>query len=81
MEIIAPRNIASPDQVLLCERFSEALDTFQKAQWDRAADQCKDILASYPDDGPTRFYLSLCERYQCGASEREDPRIIRMDAK
>ena len=81
MEIVAPRNSASPDQVLLCERFSEALDTFQKAQWGRAADRCKDILASYPGDGPARFYLSLCERYQSGAAEPDDPRIIRMDAK
>ena len=81
MEIVAPRNSASPEQVLLCERFSEALDTFQKAQWDRAADRCKDMLTSYPEDGPARFYLSLCERYQSGAAEPDDPRIIRMDAK
>ncbi|MGH8612276.1 MAG: CHASE2 domain-containing protein [Gammaproteobacteria bacterium] len=81
MEIVAARSAASPDQILLCERFSEALDIFQKAQWDRAADRCKDMLASYPGDGPARFYLSLCERYQSGAAEPDDPRIIRMDAK
>jgi adenylate cyclase len=81
MEIVAPRNSASPDHVLLCERFSEALDIFQKAHWDRAADRCKDMLTSYPEDGPARFYLSLCERYQSGAAEPDDPRIIRMDAK
>ncbi|MGH8531338.1 MAG: CHASE2 domain-containing protein [Gammaproteobacteria bacterium] len=81
MEIVATRTSASPDQVLLCERFSEALDTFQKAQWGRAADQCKDMLTSYPGDGPARFYLSLCERYQSAAAEPKDPRIIRMDAK
>ncbi|MGH8509632.1 MAG: adenylate/guanylate cyclase domain-containing protein, partial [Gammaproteobacteria bacterium] len=81
MEIVAARSGASPEHVLLCERFSEALDIFQKAHWDRAADRCKDILASYPDDGPARFYLSLCERYQNGAAEPEDPSVIRMDAK
>ena len=35
----------------------------------------------YPQDGPARFYSSLCERYQGGATLPDDPSVVVMDAK
>jgi adenylate cyclase len=81
IEVLTTRSNASQTQVLLCERFSEALDTFHKGQWAKAASRFEDILEDHLNDGPARFYLSLCEQYQSGSSQPEDPCIVRMDAK
>jgi adenylate cyclase len=81
IEILAIRSNASQIQVILCERFAEALDIFQKGEWVNAADRFEAILEDYPDDGPARFYLSVCERNQSRSSQPEDLRIISMDVK
>ncbi len=80
VEILAIKEDAQEAQVLLCERFRDALYTFQAARWDAAAEQFEAFLESYPEDGPARFYLALCHRYRSGTPP-EDPSIIRMEAK
>jgi adenylate cyclase len=81
VEILSTKTGAREAQVLLCERFSEALAAFQTAHWDEAADRFEAILEGYPDDGPARFYLALCQSYRAGTAPPEDPGIIRMTAK
>lgn len=81
VEILAKQEEASSDHLLLCERFAEALSLFNKAQWRAAGLSFASILDGYPQDGPTRFYFSLCERYQGGATLPDDPSVIVMDAK
>jgi adenylate cyclase len=81
VEILSMGSDASAERTLLCERFSDAIAAYQSAQWDKAADRLEAILQAYPDDGPSRFYLTLCHRYRTGTAPPEDPRIIRMEAK
>lgn len=81
VEILAKQEMASNAHVLLCERFAEALNFFNKAQWRKAELSFASILDDYPQDGPARFYFSLCERYQGGATPSDDPSVIVMDAK
>lgn len=82
VEILAKQEDASSDHLVLCERFAEALNLFNKAQWRAAGLSFASILDGYPQDGPARFYFSLCERYQGGTlPPEEDPSVIVMEAK
>lgn len=47
----------------LYQYFAAGLRTFREERWQEAADIFKAILARYGDDGPSRYYLRLCEQY------------------
>ena len=81
VEIVASLEHATDRQVRLCGQFSEALVVFHASQWAQATEAFETILREFPDDGPTRFYLTRCMTYQSGTPAPEDPRIIRMDVK
>jgi adenylate cyclase len=80
-EIMAWKTTVNADQVSLCERFAEALDFFKQHQWAKAVDHFEAILSDYPEDGPSRFYLSRCHYYQAQPPSVEDPCLIRMLSK
>ena len=59
VELIAHKQKASPEQIVLNEMFASALDTYLQ-QKNSAIQKWKDILNLFPDDGPARFYLHIC---------------------
>jgi len=81
VEVLAYRGDATPAMVDLCDRFAEALDRFGRADWTWAGELFKAILGRYPQDGPSGFYLDLCERFGKGQAPTEDPGIVNMTAK
>jgi adenylate cyclase len=81
VEVIAQHTSASQAQVLLTERFAETLASFHALQWKKAAAGFEQILSSYPEDGPARFYLARCRQYLDGAPQPDDPGVIRMQSK
>ncbi len=44
--------------------FSVGLDAFRGRRWNEAIEAFHAYIAGYGDDGPSRFYLQLCERYR-----------------
>lgn len=48
----------------LCTRFAAARSVFQVGDWSLAREKFAALLDLYPDDGPSRYYLSLSLRYQ-----------------
>lgn len=81
VEVMAKREKVTDQQVRLCQRFAEALLTFESQQWSNASQLFEAILKNYPDDGPSRFYLDRCRDYMEQAPEGDNPSVIRMDAK
>jgi adenylate cyclase len=81
MEILAKREAARSDQIQLCERFTAALEVFSAQHWADAAASFETIIERFPDDGPSRFYLSHCRRYAAEGPGEGDPTVIRLDAK
>ena len=57
-----------PHDRALLAGFAAALACFEAERWAAAAAGFEALLADHPDDGPTRFYLERCRRYQCGAA-------------
>ena len=64
VELLSARSLASQEQLWLCGIFAESLRAYQSQHWDEARHGFNKILGIFPADGPSRFFLSLCERYR-----------------
>jgi adenylate cyclase len=80
-EVLALAAHATPEQFRLCERFAEGLNAFQAHRWQRARELFEGILAGWPDDGPTRFYIRRCEQIFAEGEDEPDLEVIKMDIK
>lgn len=82
VEILASADAATDVQKRLAERFAAALGVFHQGEWGGALAAFEDLQQEFPDDGPTRFYISRCKAYLSGTTQPPDnPHVIKMDAK
>lgn len=81
VEIMATTAHQTEAQLQLAEGFAAALETYQSGDWQGAADRFTALLAQYPDDGPSGFYLARCRTYLEGAPAPDDPGVVRMESK
>jgi adenylate cyclase len=80
-ELLSQQEDCSNEQLSLCQDFSQALEAFQQGYWAEAAGAFSAAGERCGDDGPSRFYMGLCEQYQ-GKPPREDwDGVIAMDRK
>lgn len=79
-ELVAYRQSASKQQLWLCETFANALDAYQLKKWHEASQYFHEILSTFPSDGPTHYFLSLCAKYQNESPAAHWP-ILRIDSK
>lgn len=61
--------------------FQEALDRFRRQLWDEAAGKFTAVIRQSGDDGPSRFYLNLCERFRKDPPGESWDGVIRMEEK
>lgn len=57
LELFDARARAKPWELKLCDQFAEALRTFGQGDSEQALLRFRAILETFPEDGPTRFYL------------------------
>jgi adenylate cyclase len=81
VEILGLRNGAAADKFDRCALFANALAAFRTQQWAVAAGQFESILERFPDDGPSRFYLSRCRDYAAVPPTHDDPTVMQMTDK
>jgi adenylate cyclase len=62
-EIFGPQASAAREDCELCLQFDAAMESFESGDWASAAKLFKQVLANFPDDGPSQFYLERCGRY------------------
>ncbi|HBV21840.1 MAG TPA: adenylate/guanylate cyclase domain-containing protein, partial [Nitrosomonas sp.] len=60
-ELIAYQPKASSQQLQLCDMFADALNDYLQQQH-IAIQKWTEILKIFPNDGPTKFYLSICSQ-------------------
>ena len=65
----------------LCTFFSEALAAFRRQSWEEASRILKDLMNRFGQDGPSQFYLTLCEQYGQKPPEKSWNEIICMGNK
>jgi adenylate cyclase len=79
-ELLCQKGDCSEQQRAICAIFAEAFDAFSKQSWDKATEnflKCN----KYGDDGPSRFYIGLCEHYKNNPPGEAWDGVIRMGKK
>jgi adenylate cyclase len=82
-ELLCRIDEAQTSQKLLCARFAEALDAYRKQAWDKAIKRFSALL-QHPDtlgDGPSQFYLELCEQHRAKPPRAMWTGVVRVSQK
>ena len=64
-----------------CAIFSQALNAFRRRSWEEAMEGFHELMKRLGKDGPTLFYLRLCEQYRENLPEESWDGVIRMREK
>ncbi len=64
-----------------CVLFEDALCRFREQRWEEAAESFHQLLRESGEDGPSRFYLNLCERYRKNPPREPWDGVIQMEEK
>jgi len=63
-ELICGKEESSEEKSHLCQIFAEALRAFRRQSWDTAIKMFHEAMEIDGEDGPSIFYLKLCEKYK-----------------
>ena len=80
-ELITYQQLASKEQLWLCEIFAQALSAYQSQKWVEAGQGFGNILNVFPADGPAQFFLALCLKYKNDPPTDPWDSISRIDSK
>lgn len=61
--------------------FTEALNAFRKQAWDEAIKKFSHVMEKLGEDGPSRFYIKLCQGYKQNPPEKPWDEVVRMEKK
>ncbi len=61
---MASKKDANDAQLWLCEGFAKGLLAYELQEWSTACNHFSEILQVFPDDGPSHFFLNLCQNYK-----------------
>jgi adenylate cyclase len=64
-----------------CVIFAEALGAFKRQSWDEAREKFSEAFRRLGEDGPSSFYMKLCEEYKRNPPGEEWDGVVRMDKK
>jgi adenylate cyclase len=79
-ELLCREGDCSEQQRKICTIFAEALHAFRERSWDAAIEKFLTCI-KHGDDGPSRFYLGLCEHYKNNPPGESWDGVIRMGKK
>jgi len=63
-ELISPMYIASSEQKDLCRLFDEGLQAYRRKAWTAAIEKFRSALHIRPGDGPSTYFMQLCETFK-----------------
>ncbi len=64
-----------------CEVFAQARDAFNRRSWDDAKEKFNQSIGILGDDGPSSFYVALCDSYKKTPPDEPWDGVIHMDKK
>jgi adenylate cyclase len=80
-ELISLADKSTEEQRDLCALFSDALGEFNRQSWNESSDKFNEIIKRFGEDGPSSYYLNLCEQYMKKPPDESWDGIIRIDKK
>jgi adenylate cyclase len=64
-----------------CAAFAEAREAFKHRSWEEASQKFHQVIDRFGADGPSAFYIKLCEQYQNNPPSESWNGVIRMEKK
>ena len=80
-ELISRIEESSEQQRNLCAIFTEGLNVYYKQSWEEAIKAFYEVMKTYKRDGPSTFYLHLCENYRVNPPGEEWDGLVRLRNK
>lgn len=80
-ELICPIDESNGRQRSLCAVFAGALDAYRRKSWDEAVEIFRESLKVQKQDGPSLFYLKLCEEHKESPPEEMWNGLVFLDKK
>jgi len=80
-ELLGRKEEADENLKNACAIFAEALGAFRSQSWDEAREKFSRTIEKLGEDGPSRFYIKLCEDYKQNPSQEQWDGVVRMDKK
>ena len=65
----------------VCAIFAEALSDVRRQSWDKAIEKFKQCIENLDKDGPSLFYIGLCEQYKENPPEEPWTGVVHMEKK
>jgi adenylate cyclase len=80
-ELMGLRESSEEKQKMSCDVFAEALRAFRSHSWDAAKENFSRVIEILGEDGPSLFYLGLCDRYKENQPAESWDKIVEMGSK
>ena len=80
-ELISRNEESVEQQKNLCRIFFEGLDAYYKKSWEEAGEAFYEATKINRQDGPSTFYLHLCENYKVNPPEEDWDGCVRLKNK
>lgn len=63
-ELLCRKEELNEEKRNTCTAFADALDAFRRRSWEVSIEKFYGCINNKGEDGPSRFYLNLCEQYR-----------------
>jgi adenylate cyclase len=80
-ELICRMEESTKEQRRLCAIFTEALNAYRRQSWEEAIQVFREPVKICGRDGPSMFYLALCEKYRLSPPGAAWDGLVRLDYK
>lgn len=80
-ELLCRTEESDEKQRKTCAIFAGALDAFRRQSWDEAIEKFNQSIENLGEDGPSLFYVRLCEQYKENPPEEPWEGVVHMDRK
>jgi adenylate cyclase len=80
-ELLSRAEESDEKQRKACAIFAEAISAFRRQSWDEAIEKFNQSIENLGEDGPSLFYIRLCEEYKKNPPEEPWEGVINMEKK
>ncbi|SPD75779.1 Adenylate/guanylate cyclase with Chase sensor [uncultured Desulfobacterium sp.] len=80
-ELMCSEEEAGEREMAICKLFSLGLKAYKSQEWKEGIKIFSDIMKENGEDGPSRFYLGLCEKYENNMPGEMWDGVVRMGEK
>jgi len=72
---------SSEQQRNLCTIFAQGLNSYYKQSWEEAINAFYESMKIHKKDGPSTYYLNLCEKYRANPPSEMWDGLIHLETK